>query len=99
MANFTFKKFPKSGRFQVFELNDTEIKLNKMQVGSIAESRLNHKYHISFAVKREPTEKDPANFKWTRLTKTFDTEPEARDFVKKHEKEIQEKYNLHSFKS
>ena len=98
MPSFTFRKVPKTGRYSSFDLNETEIKLNKMLVGRIYKIRDTSKYRISFVVKKEPTRKDLAKFKWITLKKICDTEPEARDFVKKHEKEIQEKYNLHSFK-
>ena len=98
MPSFTFRKVPRTGRYGSFELKETEIKLNKMQVGRIFEIRKNHKYRISFAVKREPTEEYPAPFEWITLKKICNTEPEARDFVKKHEKEIREKSNLHFFK-
>lgn len=94
---FTFKKDNPVGRYRSFELDHTEIKLKKKVVGHIQESRGNHTYSVSFAIKKEITKKEPAPFKWVRLKARFKTEAEARVFVKKHEEQIQERYDLYQF--
>jgi len=94
---FTFKKDVPTGRYKSFDLKYTDIKLGGKQVGHIKESRDSRDYSISFAIKKEKTEKDPAPFKWVYLKARFKTEPEARVFVKRHEEQIQERYNLYQF--
>jgi len=92
---FTFKKYIRTGRYRSFELSSTDIKLKGKMVGSISETRGNG-YGVGFMIKKEKTENDPCPFKWIFLKKRFLTEPEARDFIKKHEVAIKEGYDLHS---
>lgn len=94
--NFTFKKHIAVGRYSSFELDQTEIKLKKQQVGIIYETR-EHLYKIRFAIKKEKTTEDPADFKWIILKGKFNTEEKARGIIKKFSKEIQEKYDLYFF--
>jgi len=91
MKKFTFKKHKKEGRFRSFEKDWSDIKLTGKVVGHITENK------ISFAVKKEKTEKDPAPFKWIRLKRLFKNEQDARDLIKRFEKEIQEGYDLYLF--
>jgi hypothetical protein len=93
---FTFKKVVHTGMYRSFELDQTVIKLRKKEVGFIEEKR-NRKYRISLAVKKEPTKKNSANFRWITLNKKSENENEARNFIRKFNDEIQEKYNLHLF--
>ena len=97
MAKFTFKKAIHTGKYRSFALDRTDIKLNKKEVGHISESKNDYKYNISFAIKKEKTKVDPAPFKWITLKKKADSEPEARNFIKKNEEEIQKKYDLYQF--
>jgi len=96
LMGFTFKKHKKEGRYRSFERDMTDIKLKRKACGLISEIDFD-KYCISFAVKREPTGSDPAPFKWIYFKKIFKNETKARAAIKKFEKEIQEKYNLHFF--
>ena len=91
MKKFTFKKQKKEGRFRSFQPDFTDIKLSGKVVGHITKCK------VSFAIKKERTEKDPAPFKWVRLKKVFENEQAARDLVKLLEKEIQKKYDLYLF--
>ena len=98
MAKFTFKKHRATGRYRSFELDYTDIKLNKKVVGSISESRdrkWKERYGIGFMLKKERTGKDPAPFKWTRLKKRFANENEARQFIKDNEEAIQKQFDLY----
>ena len=95
MAKFTFKKVPRTGRFRCFEREETEIKLNKKIVGSISEGK--DTWYIRFAIKKNPTEKEPAPFKWITLKYKPDDEADAREFIRKHNDEIQKRYDLHYF--
>lgn len=97
MANFTFRKVPRTGRFRTFDRRQTEIKLKKKVVGSLVEDRHNDHWWIRFAVKRERTEKDPAPFRWVTLKHRPRSEELGRGFILKFNDEIQEKYDLHSF--
>lgn len=94
--NFTFKKHVKTGRYKSFDHDCTDIKLKGKVVGSINEGS-NRKYRISFAIKKEKTEEDPAPFKWARLQAVCDDEDHARNIIRKHSAELQEKYDLYSF--
>ena len=99
MKKFTFKKSVPEGRYRSFELGSTDIKLSKKIVGMINERRLDYKWTISFAVKNEKTEQDPAGFKWKRLVVPFDSEKEARKFIQEKTEEIIAKFDLHSFEN
>lgn len=103
MANlkFTFKKCIKTGRYRSFENDSIDIKVKGRVCGNIAE--LSHfspnsgKYRIGFMVERQPTEQDPAPFKWVWIKKLFDTENEARSFVTEKGNDVieQAKVNLY----
>ena len=98
MAKFTFKKSISTGRYRSFELDSTTIKIKRKMVGNICQTRRDERvYEIRFAIKRLRTEKDPAPFKWITLKKKCTSEPEAKEFLRKYEKEIQEKYDLYHF--
>ena len=94
---FTFKKYIATGLYKSFELKHTDIKLGGLEVGAIDQQKDSYKYKISFAIKKERTIKEPAPFKWISLKVRFETEKEARVFIKRHEIEIQEKYDLYQF--
>jgi len=96
IKKFTFKKSIKEGQYRSFQKDNTDIKLEKKVVGRIYENEQGT-YFISFAVKKERTEQDPAPFRWIRLGKVSKTEDEARETVKLFYKEIQKKYDLFPF--
>jgi len=78
---FTFKKEPKpTGLFAVGNPNsDTIIKLQKRQVGYIAGPNWHtedRKWQIRLMIAVED------NFKWMNVKTRFDTEPEAREWIK-----------------
>ena len=96
MKNFTFKKHRYEGPYRGFEKDHTDIKLNMKVVGTITERKVNT-YIVSFAVEKEPTETDPAPFRWQMINATFKDEDEARQFVRRQFFIIQSILNLHSF--
>jgi len=96
MKKFTFRKEIFEGRYQSFERDHTTIKLNKKEVGYIGESDWN-KYVIRFAIKKDITKKDPAEFKWVSLKQTFENEKDAREYIKKNNDIIQNKLDLYYF--
>jgi hypothetical protein len=80
---FTFKKEkPETGLASVGRPNpDTQIKLNKKQVGYIRApiwSDDNRKWIVRFAFK------DGNSFTWKQLKGQFDTEEDARKFIQYH---------------
>ena len=92
---FTFKKEKReTGLAGVGNPNpDTQIKLDKKQVGIIVGPNWNtedHKWRVRFAVK------DENNFTWKTLKMRFDDEPSARIFVNQHIEALLN-WNLHSF--
>ena len=92
---FTFKKHIPTGRYRSFEKDHTDIKIKKKVIGYIAEVAWD-KYQIHLAIKKKPTEKDPSNFKWANIIRTFSNEKEAREFLQKNFEKIKE-LNLYSF--
>ena len=98
MKKFTFKKTIPEGRYRSFERDHTKIKLNKNEVGYITEIEYNM-YKVYFAVKKEKTEKNPASFKWTYITKIFNSEKQAREYVRERNDIIQRALDLHQFEA
>ena len=96
MKKFTFKKYVPVGRYKSFELDQTDIKLNKKVIGTINQQR-GEGYKISFAIKISPTKEKPAPFKWVRAKKIFGSEKEARQFVIENNEKIQTTLDLYSF--
>ena len=95
MPKFTFKKNKNTGPYASFQREQTDIKLKKKQVGTIDETNGGN-WIVRFAIKREPTEENPAPFKWIRVKPTFPSEELARDWIKDNSAQIQQ-LNLHSF--
>ncbi len=95
MKKFTFKKYVATGMYRSFEKDQTDIKLNKMVVGSVGETC--YGYKIRFAVKKDATKEDPAPFKWVSFKTRYTTENDARQFVKDNNKVIQNQLDLHLF--
>ena len=95
MKKFTFKKYVPTGRYKSFELDQTDIKLNKKVVGTI--NQQSGYYKVSFFIKIEPTKEKPAPFKLVRYKKLFNSEKEARQFVLENNEKIQTTLDLHYF--
>ncbi len=83
----TFKKEKKeTGLASVGHLYpDTEIKVSGLVVGHIVAPNWRTKtnlWTVRLAKVQEPTQFNPAPFKWVGFAKKFDTEPEARIYIK-----------------
>ncbi|MFA5395461.1 MAG: hypothetical protein WC346_05505 [Methanogenium sp.] len=106
IGKFTFKKVIHTGRYRSFEPKSHEIKIKRCHVGSISQIRYlgssykedDGKFIIRLAVKKEPTEQEPASFKWITFVKKFNSVEAAKEFLIFNQKFIQEKYDLHMFK-
>lgn len=96
MRKFTFKKVVHTGMFRFFEKEQTLIKLNKKECGTINEIKSNC-YKIDFFIKKEKTKKSLAPFKRIFLKKKFSSEKEAREWVKKNNDKIQNNLDLFLF--
>ena len=96
MKKFTFKKTIHEGQYRSFEKDHTIIKLNKNEVGYITEIEY-RQYKVYFAVKKEKTKKNPAPFKWTYVTKIFNSEKQAREYIRERNDIIQNALDLHQF--
>ncbi|HDY89328.1 MAG TPA: hypothetical protein ENH82_14575 [bacterium] len=95
---FTFRKHIATGRYLSFEPDNTDIKLNKLQVGLIVEVREpEHAYKVRLAVKKDPTKESPANFKWITFKSSFESEEEARTWVNKYADGIYANHDLYRF--
>jgi hypothetical protein len=92
----TFKKEPReTGIMGVgHPYPNTIIKESKKEVGIIYAPNWKTKdnmWGVSISVKKQITKKEPAPFKWVHLKKRFNTEPEARVFVKENLQNFLEK--------
>ena len=96
MKKFTFKKTIHEGRYRSFEKDHTTIKLDKKEVGFITEFE-SGEYKVYFAVKKEKTARNPAQFRWIKIQKVFNNENSARQFVKENNDKIQTVLDLNFF--
>jgi NADH pyrophosphatase NudC (nudix superfamily) len=98
MIRFT-KHIPK-GRWRSFEPDYYDIKLrhgNKGKtVGSIRQIGM-CQYKAYFAVKKKPTEENPAKFKMVSLKHLFKTAKEAQEWIWDHAQSILDHLNLYEF--
>ena len=97
---FTFKKQPReTGLAAVGNPHpDTDIKHNKMLVGTISAPHWqspDNLWRIRFMVAEEGGDNPNCDWKWIQLKKKFDSEPEAREFLKERAEQILEHYDLH----
>ena len=93
---FTFKKHIATGMYRSFELDNTDIKMDRKVVGTISESRdYDDRYGISFMIKKEKTKSLPAPFKWVRLKKRFGSENDARTFVRENNDVMIKQFELY----
>ena len=90
----TFKKEQTNDKwFRSF----TQIKLNKKQVGIITPPGRFSKelvWTIRFMIKKTPDKNDPAPFCLVKLKYKASSDEDAREFIRKNNDTIQEKYNL-----
>lgn len=87
---FTFKKHIAVGRYRSFELDQTDIKIKRKEVGLIAQER-NNGYCIRFTIVDEAS---ATGWKWITLKRRFSDEGEARAFLNEHINAILRKYDL-----
>jgi hypothetical protein len=88
---FTFKK---NKRVFMSNSKTTDIKIKGMKVGYIRELE-SGQWRTLFMVKKEPTEIDPAPFKWISLKTTYDNEEQARMVLNELFTLITRKFDLH----
>ena len=88
----TFKKAP----HQPFQLRHTDVKYQKKKIGYIKETE-NGYWEAMMAVKKQPTENDPACFRWVAFTKSFTTEASVREYLLKNQEAVFNMYNIHQF--
>lgn len=97
---FTFKKHPReTGLAAVGNPHpNTDIKHNKRLVGVIDApnwSSTDDQWRIRLMKKKtEPDDNPNSDWKWIRLKKTFDSEPEAREFLNQNVDQLLS-WNLH----
>lgn len=103
---FTFKKDAKMTGLAAVgnSYPDTRIKVNKQETGCISAPNWHSKHNkwtVRFMVVKEATKEDPCEWKWMTVSKRFDSEPEARLFVKAHLETVlsKNKLTLHLFPS
>jgi len=97
----SFKKMPRAtGLAGVAEPNPpTEIKGDGKTIGQIIPPHYSDKdyvWRVYLYIKREPTPQDPCEWRSACLKKTFQTEPEARQFLKDNWAELSKK-DIHKF--
>ena len=100
--NISFKKCkPETGLASIgYPFPNTNIKVNKKQVGYITAptwQTKDDKWGIHLAIIKKSTKASPCPWKWVSIKRRFDTEPEARIWIKENLERIAEKYKLHFF--
>jgi hypothetical protein len=99
MKKFTFKINAPTGRFRSFSSTFCDIKLNGIVVGNIIEIKsIPCTFRIGFMVTKKDImeDKNPnCEWKWIWIKHKPHTIQDAKDFVTKYSKEIQEQYSLH----
>lgn len=81
---------------------DTAILLKKKEVGLIVGPSWQTKdslWQIRIMLVKEPSKEDPAPFQWATFKSKFETEPEAREFIRGNLEQFLKSKNatLHSF--
>lgn len=90
---FTYRKYPKETGVRAigYSLQSSDIKLQGRKVGVLRApcwSTEDCKWSILFHISREPTTSDPCPFSNKILKNRFNTEADAKDFLKKRFKDI-----------
>lgn len=85
-TNFTFKKEPRETGLAAVGAGDpdTIIKLEKKQVGYISGPNWRSTDQLWRVRLTKVDEKESCGWKWVTLAKKFDTEPEARAYLKEN---------------
>lgn len=97
---FTYKKHRHTGKFSAFEAEVHDIELKARKIGDIAEAAhfsQERGYRISFAVKKAPTQEQPAPFKWVNVKTRFTSVADAKAFLVEHFEELIKELDLYSF--
>ena len=102
MMKFTFKKQPRETGLRAVgrPYPDTDIKVNKKIVGYISAPNWQtkgHAWRVRFAVKKESTIDNPACFKWFSVSESFESEGDARQWIKDNNSEELSKLDLYFF--
>lgn len=78
----TYKRHAKVGRYRSFELDYTDIKFKRKQIGSIVELRnppvWQERYCIRFTI---VSKVNPCGWRWVTVKQKFETEMQAREFL------------------
>lgn len=89
----TFKRNKPEGRYRSFFNSQTDVKLNKKIVGSINEGDGFNNWRVSLVVKDEEQQ---CGWRFAKLKKIFESEEEAREWLKANFEMLQEKLNVMS---
>lgn len=93
MKKFAFKTVNPSGKYKSFNKSYHQIYLNKVLVGSIDYES----FKIRFMVYKVDIHEDKnpnCKWKWITLKHKPDSLESAKEFIRLHNKNIQEKFNL-----
>lgn len=95
MARLTFKREPRPGGLAgVCFTPTTQVKMDGNQVGLIIR-RTFYSWSIRLTVDKPSTPEDPAPFRWLALKTPHRTEEDARAWLTRHWKPIQDQLKLH----
>jgi len=98
---FTFKKVIHTGKWRSFEPENHVIKYEGKEVGLISQPKvqftLSRHFQVSFTVKKEVNEIDPASFKWVALSKGFESVDDAKKYINEKIEHILELFDLYQF--
>jgi len=103
---FTFKTERSTGKWRSFHPDTYKIKLKGLECGSISEHssiglsnnpERNGLFEISFSIKREKTEQNPAPFRNVTLKRTFTTVDEAKEFLVEGTERLTKEFDLYCF--
>ena len=88
---FTFKRNKPTGRYASFSNIMTEVKIKGNQCGTINEGGGFNNWSATLAVKDE---KAKSGWRWATLKRKFESEQEARDFLKDNYTKLVESLNV-----
>jgi len=79
---FTFKRDERwTGLASVGQRRGADVKLKGRVIGRIDQKYDSTTYRVRFMFKRTPTADRPAPFEWQSLTRTFESEEQARVYL------------------
>lgn len=87
-----FKRIINTGRYRSFQLNSTDIKVNRLQCGSIAEEGIGL-WRVQFMTTAKPRKN--CEWDWIFIKQRFGTEDLARAWVILNINEINKKWPLY----